>query len=507
MSFKNAPGKKFSLSWCFVLKGRMRKSLILLGICLLLALIYGLTLARGLTWANHGVDGGDLITAAATGGIAHPSGYPLYLLLAGLFQRLPFGSIAFRTNLMSAVCAIVAVAILFLLLEKQLDSTIAALIGALAFGLSPLVWSQAVIAEVYALHALLITGILYMLVIPSHRPLLYFGQGTLFGLALGNHLTTLLLAPLLMFIQPPNFQGKETIPVTFHERANAIGLRFLGILIGLLVYIALPLRARAWPPVNWGNPVTLHNFLWLVSAQMYRTSAFSLSMLENIQRFQGWAGLLLHQFTFFGLILGLYGLFSRMSLGIRLSTIWIFISFSLFAIFYAYPDSYVYLIPASISLSIWIGIGVNDLASVVANKSVWLNRTFLAVFLISILARSFFLLPQIDASRDQSAETFGQQVLSTAPKGALVFTDTDEETFTLWYFHFALRHRQDLSVIAEGLLQYAWYRQTLQETYPELEIPGNSGLISAGDIVLLNPAWPVCFFDHQEPDRLVCEYE
>ena len=48
--------------------------------------VYLASLAPGLTWANFGADGGDLIAAAATGGVAHPTGYPFYLLLARLFQ-------------------------------------------------------------------------------------------------------------------------------------------------------------------------------------------------------------------------------------------------------------------------------------------------------------------------------------------------------------------------------------------------------------------------------------
>jgi len=49
---------------------------------LIIGTVYGCTLAPGLTWANGGTDGGDLITAAATHRVAHTSGYPLYLLLA-----------------------------------------------------------------------------------------------------------------------------------------------------------------------------------------------------------------------------------------------------------------------------------------------------------------------------------------------------------------------------------------------------------------------------------------
>src|SRR5689334_3352659 len=79
---------------------------LILGVSLFI--IYVRTLAPGLTWANSGSDGGDLITAAATGGIAHPTGYPLYLLLARLFQFIPLGSLAFRTNLMSAIFSVLA---------------------------------------------------------------------------------------------------------------------------------------------------------------------------------------------------------------------------------------------------------------------------------------------------------------------------------------------------------------------------------------------------------------
>ena len=51
----------------------------------LLAVYLG-TLAPGLTWANFGSDEGDLIAASATGGVAHPTGYPVYLLAARVFK-------------------------------------------------------------------------------------------------------------------------------------------------------------------------------------------------------------------------------------------------------------------------------------------------------------------------------------------------------------------------------------------------------------------------------------
>src|SRR5215203_4571230 len=52
-------------------------------------------------------------TVASTFGIAHPTGYPLYTILGGLWTRLvPLGTWAGRLNLFSALCAGVAVGLL-----------------------------------------------------------------------------------------------------------------------------------------------------------------------------------------------------------------------------------------------------------------------------------------------------------------------------------------------------------------------------------------------------------
>ena len=74
--------------------------------------LYLATLAPGLTWAHDSGDGGELAAAARTLGIAHPPGYPTYLLLAHVFTRLPVGEIATRTNLFSALCAATTSALL-----------------------------------------------------------------------------------------------------------------------------------------------------------------------------------------------------------------------------------------------------------------------------------------------------------------------------------------------------------------------------------------------------------
>src|SRR3989338_6586924 len=68
-------------------------------------------------------DSGEFIAVVASLGVAHPSGYPLYVVLGKLFTLLiPFGDIAWRVNLFSAFCGSVSVSLLSLLLINILST-------------------------------------------------------------------------------------------------------------------------------------------------------------------------------------------------------------------------------------------------------------------------------------------------------------------------------------------------------------------------------------------------
>ena len=88
-----------------------RKRLLGLGL-LLFAISFGVyfaTSAPGLTWAHRGLDGGDLLAAAATLGVPHPAGYPSYTMLLSLFLALPWNEPARAGNLMSVAAGSAAV--------------------------------------------------------------------------------------------------------------------------------------------------------------------------------------------------------------------------------------------------------------------------------------------------------------------------------------------------------------------------------------------------------------
>lgn len=480
--------------------------------------VYLGTMAPGLTWANSGSDGGDLITAVSTGGIPHPTGYPLYLLLARIFQLLPVGSLAFRTNLMSALATVLAAVLIYLIVTRSsmksevIPSWSAGMAAGYAFGLAPLIWSQAVITEVYALQSLLIVLILYLYIQPvqvsiSSQKRLDSWRGFSVGLAMGNHMTTLLLLPVVFWVGSFRRQV-DSDEVPQHDRGwfgnwcmDGYSLRrqiaWFG--MGLFIYLILPLRALTHPPVNWGAPVTLDRFWWLVSGQLYRSYYLQTSLPESLEHLQAWAALLIVQFGIPGLVLGLIGLFvfAPSTTQLNVFTSWMAIVSLAFGLFYGTADFYVYLIPMFISFAIWIGLGVAGLVCRIPWRFSILGLGLLLIGYFTI--RSVTQVNHVDASRDLRAESFGKEILATAPKDAIIFAKGDEAVFALWYFHFALKERPDLIVIAEDLLHFDWYQETLKRTYPSLVVP--APFPWAETMARANPLNVICnvqYSDHTE---------
>ncbi len=103
--------------------------------------------------------------------IAHPTGYPLYTLLGKLFILSTGGNVARSVNLLSAVAAALTVALLYALARSLTRRRAAALLGAMALALSPIFWSQAVVAEVYTLNTLFVVGLLGLMLRWAREPL------------------------------------------------------------------------------------------------------------------------------------------------------------------------------------------------------------------------------------------------------------------------------------------------------------------------------------------------
>jgi hypothetical protein len=502
-----------------------------MALVLLLAGIYAVTLAPDITWANQGHDGGDLITASATGGVAHPPGYPTYLMLAKVVQLLPLGTLAYRTNLFSAVCAILASIVVANMMRRasvgrgdsQQDKTVhnwTGLLAGLGFGLSPLLWSQAVVSEVYALHALFTALVFQVGIFTPLKPESWNAWrdrvgGLVFGLGLGNHVTLAFLLPIWL---PANLILKGEATACGDRKAfsrlnwGSLLRRLAWLLLGLCVYLTLPWRARSGSPVGWGDASTLEGFWWLVSARLYRGYLFSLSPGFLWSRFQAWAALLGNQLGLLGLVIALVGLFFGKAGSSRSRWIsgYVFLVYSLFAIGYHAPDSYLLLLPAILSLALWFGTGVAALLDIADRSPMrrWLVPSGILLVLVLLSTNGVRNYPQVDASQDNRAVVFGETVLAEIPQNAILVTQADQDTFTLWYYHFALGKRPDVAVLNNGMLAFEWYRQQMQEIYPDLVLRAGDGCQAClpAELAADNKR-PVCQTNWQGPEFLTCEDE
>src|SRR5712691_76170 len=98
-----------------------RAQFVCAGIVFLVTLgVYIATLAPTVTL----VDSGELIVAARFLGVAHPPGFPLYVMLAHLASLVPWGSVALRVNLASALFAALASATLSLVVAELMKTSL-----------------------------------------------------------------------------------------------------------------------------------------------------------------------------------------------------------------------------------------------------------------------------------------------------------------------------------------------------------------------------------------------
>jgi hypothetical protein len=419
---------------------RRQVALILGGLTSGLALsIYLATLAPDLSWRHQSYDGGELITAAVTLGIPHPPGYPTYVLLGKLISLIPAGPVAFRFNLFSAACTAIAAGFLTMTIvhrfsshEDQISakSGVAALAAGLAFALTPLVWSQAIITEVYGLNLTLLAGFLWALI--ARRG--YQTAGLLLGLSVTSHLTSLFFLPLA-FGLTPRPKWRKLVPW------------FVG---GLAPLAAIPLLVRTDSPVVWGEPIGLQSWWWLISGRLYHSNLHFPSQAEHVQQvLAAW----LAQFGWLGLPLALFGALMRPDSLQNLLTLLTAGLYVGYALLYHTADAAILLLPALLFMAFLMApalrqAGVGGLA-----------------LPITLLLVNFQAL---NASDDHQVRPIAESILMSAPDQAILLTPGDRSIFSFWYFHHVEKQRRDVILVDSNLFAFSWYRQRLGQRYPEL---------------------------------------
>jgi hypothetical protein len=251
-------------------------------------------------------------------GVTYPTGYPTYILLGWLWTTLaPIGSVAYRMNLFSAVCGALALAVLYPAVRRLLESRLAALLAVLIFATLPTYWRWATEAKIYSLHILLLGGMLFLLTCCGKSGDQGIrgsgGQGVrgsgnqgiseaggqgirgsgnrgiglaaiLFGLALGNHSTTLLLAPGLLLFFWLNCRPSRNTQHGLRSPLPALRFAFYLlpiVILPLLLYLYVPLRAEGL----LAQEATLDGLLVPVAVARGLVSDFYHSGLRGLVRY------------------------------------------------------------------------------------------------------------------------------------------------------------------------------------------------------------------------------
>jgi hypothetical protein len=521
-------------------------------------LLYGLTLAP----TTQFWDTSEYIAAAKVLGIPHPPGNPLFVLIAQVWGMLPLAAgYAARINLFAATTGALAAGCWFLVGERWLRPIVpvtwprrlAALAGSVVSATAFTVWNQSVVNEkVYTLSLLSIALVLWLIVRWDDQPQ---GQAHdhhlllivyLLALTSTNHMMGVLVGPVVaVLLFPPLVAERYTslaeqrtawsqflvfcgvyavivasglesmtplvaaavlyvvaLAYAVHLRNWGFALVMLGVaVVGVSVYLFLPIRAAHFPPINEGEPTTWKAFWDVITREQYGKPPVTHRQATFIAQLGMWWEYFTWQWgrdwpqagqkglavVFFAL--GLVGAArhwasdrrSAFAMSVLVATLTVLLIFYLnfkygYSQYLERPQlprevrerDYFYLGSFAV-WGVWVGMGIATLMETIQQ---WLEhvvpdparRWKLATPLPLLIALVPLAGNRLSASRagETLPRDFAVDLLqSVEPYGFLV-TAGDNDTFPLWYAQEVEGVRRDVTVVNLSLANTDWYLRQLQ---------------------------------------------
>jgi tetratricopeptide (TPR) repeat protein len=475
--------------------------------------LYGWTLAPTVTL----VDSGELIVAARSLGVAHPPGFPLYVILAHVASLLPIGDIAVRVNFASALFGALAAAVGTLIVTELLLNRRSlpskkrhprrkekgkpkqpspeskdegsrsgswlmlapALLSGLLLAFSRTLWSYSTIAEVYSLNTLLIGIVILLLLrrarrsaqrLEETRDSLLYAAALVFGLALGvHHVSVGLTLPALAVLVYA--QGGVRL-----LKGKRLVYAALLVVAGLSIYAYLPLAASRSPVMNWGDARTLERFWWHVSGRQYQVF-FSPSVETMLRQFREFIRLAGREFGPWWLPVGMA--VAALGLGTTFkrdkTTFWFLSLIVLANLPYALnyeiaEDKDAYYLPTFFAMSLAAGLGMDVVARAAESKRLFssLPGTVPAALLLVPIISLLSSLPYNNRRQYFIAHDYVDNILATTePRGMVLTIDWQVYSPMLYVLEIEKR-RPDVIAIDLNQLRRSWYFDHLSRSYPEL---------------------------------------
>ncbi len=415
-------------------------------------------------------DTGEFQVVGPLLGTAHPTGYPAYVLLGWLASIVlePFGEPAFRMNLLSALLFAGAAGLTTILVRALTGRPLVGLAAGILLSVTPLPWRMGTHADPHTFHLFLVALLLVLLVGWEDRrrgdedgaDRWLVAAAATYGVALGNHSLTILLAPAI---------GLFVLAV---EPRIVLRLRFLttcaAVLVGVaaLLYLELPVRAAMGAPLVYGRPDTWDGFRYIIVGEQFR-GAFVDPWGDLGRKLGDLVALASAQLGPLAVVVPA----GFVAAALRRPR-YALLSFVAFAATTWFSAAYVnaaieryYLGPVLLAVT-WLGLGAGALADVIEHGPAWApgrgrpGATASSMALSGRVAElglaALLVLPglialpatarSVDRSGDRLARAWVDGVLATVPRDSLVISWWSFST-PLWYATLVEGARPDVTVL------------------------------------------------------------
>ena len=464
------------------------------------------------------IDSGELAAVVYTFGVPHPTGYPLFLLLGFIVSHLPLGgSVIYRLNMLSAIESIAAVIVTYysaiMLLNyifpklnttgvkkiqsktgkkteaaasqpqvKKNPNDLSLLIYLLAFftailtGFTKTFWYDATQIEVYALHSLFISLIVfYSLKIltslrePSKKNWLLLAL--IIGLSAANHSTTIYFLPAVLYMLYLQYKSDAV----FTKKLLPYALLLLP---GLLLYGILIISSSSGPYLNWSDVSDISNL-----PDHLRGSDFSQLMFSSTAKFSDNAA------VFFKNLPGEFAIISLLFIAAGLFLLWkTFKSFSIyiylciiFTLIYSFNyntieiSSFYLLVFYLFSITVPLGIiyivnagKPGKILSESKEPKASISKVIITGLILVIFSAGYNYKENDNSGMYANREVTLSALNSVPQNSVIIVYDWAYMYSASLYFQLVEKVRPDVKVFNIKFLSAPWYLKTISKYYPDI---------------------------------------
>ncbi len=437
-------------------------------------IVYMITLVPGITYT----DSGELMGAASTFGIPHPTGYPLFILISNIWNLLPLPiDAAYQFNILSALCVSLSSMVFYFSGSKLLkyfkeskdlnlsetSSNFVSLAFAFLYAFTSTIWHEALAFEVYPVQNLMINLVMFLTlraVLSDYDIKKYMAVTFVLGLAFANHMTSILMVPALLFI----FFKRPDAKFGAVASAKSMLFIFLPLIFGAALYSVLPIRSSMSPEFDWGGVSRSFDKFWYhVSGKQYQVWMFSGAdaFKENLGEF---FSKLLKEFAYIGFIPTLLGLWFGKKYSKTLLVFFVILAVTciIYASNYNIHDIDAYYSLAYIAFSFLGLFSVPYLMQMLKDP-----KLTPVLFIIPVV-----MLGTNYSANNRSGEVFVPEytnnLVNNLDQNAIVLSaQWDYWNSAFWYMQRVEGQRKDVVLIEKELLRRTWYLQQLRNWYPE----------------------------------------